>query len=199
MFTIAVTGGVATGKSTVVGELRGRLGPACDGFDCDQSVAELLTLASIQAKIRQDFGDSVFSPGGDLDRRSLRERVFRDPLERRKLESILHPEVLRRCRETQDAAETATPPRQWFVVDVPLLYEVGFPVARDMVICTGCAPRTQINRLKSRPSIDEDTALQIINAQLPQNEKFDRADAIVWTEGSKAGTRRQLELILALL
>ena len=197
MFTFVVTGGVATGKSTVVGELQARFGDSCGVFDCDEDVAELLTSTSIHAKIRQEFGDSVFSPGGDLDRRSLRERVFRDPLERRKLETILHPAVLRRCREAQDAAKTATPPQSWFVVDVPLLYEVGFPVVYNMAICTGCASRTQINRLISRPSIDEETAHQIIKAQLPQNEKFTRADAVVWTEGSRASTRRQLDMILS--
>ena len=197
MLTIALTGGIATGKSTFA-RLFLELAPGTAFFDCDASVQQLLLKQEIIAAIAAALGPDIQSPDGLLDRRRLRELVFDHPEHRKILEGILHPLVREECRAAQQTArEAGTAP--FFLADVPLLYESGFPLTRDIEIVVACGPATQRARLMERSRFSEELAEKIVAAQLPLAEKMHRARIVLWNGGPPASLRRQTELFLAWL
>ncbi len=197
MLTLALTGGIATGKSTFA-RLFLELAPDTAFFDCDASVQQLLTKPEIIAAIAAALGPSIQNPDGSLDRRRLRALVFDHPERRKILEGILHPLVRQECQAAQHAArEAGIAP--YFLADVPLLYESDFPLTRDMEIVVACGPATQRARLMERSNFSGDLADKIIAAQLPLAEKMHRARIVLWNGGPPASLRRQTELLLAWL
>ena len=197
MLTLALTGGIATGKSTLA-RLFLELSPGTVFFDCDASVQQLLTKPDIIAAIAAALGPELVSPDGALDRCRLRALVFDDPERRITLEGILHPLVRRECQAAQQSARDAgTVP--YFLADVPLLYESGFPLPRDIEVVVACGPATQLARLMERSKFSMELANKILAAQLPLAEKMNRARIVLWNGGPPASLRRQTEVFLAWL
>ena len=186
--TLALTGGIATGKSSFALLLRESL-PDLAFFDCDACVHELLTKPEVTGKILASLGVDLAGSNGQLDQSQLRERVFHDQDSRRTLEGILHPLVREECRLAQQLAEH-TPGFRFFLMDVPLLYESAFPVPRDLEIVVACGPVAQRERLLARNRFTPELADRIIGAQLPLTEKMDRAGAVIWNGGSPSALRR---------
>ena len=190
MLSLALTGGIATGKSTFARHFR-ELAPQTRFFDCDACVHELLATPEVVAEVAQALGD-VCAADGTLDRAKMRVLVFENTERRRALEGILHPRVRAQCAAAQEQAGAEG--AEFFLADVPLLYESGWPLPRDLEIVVACTATEQRARLMARSGLAADAAERIIAAQLPLEEKMRRADVVMWNGGAPDSLRRQTEL-----
>lgn len=194
MRRIALTGGIATGKSYVARTLRALGVPVIDADVLARAVVERGTPAL--AAIRARFGDDVTQPDGTLDRKRLADIVFRDPAARRDLEAITHPAV----RAGIEAFFASLPQETAFAVaDIPLLYETGREKDFDRVIVAACPPDMQIARVMSRDGATREEAERRLAAQLPIDEKVGRADDVIWTTGTHEETDKQVSRVVASL
>jgi dephospho-CoA kinase len=190
MKRIALTGGIATGKSHVRAEFE-RLGVPT--IDSDVLAREVVTPGTpALAQIVSRFGAQVLDGGGALNRRTLASIVFPDPDARRDLERIVHPAVQKATSEWFAGLDARHPIA---LADIPLLYEVGREVDFDVVVATVCAPETQIRRLMTRDALDEREAAARLAAQLPAEEKARRADYVIRTDGTYEDTNRQVRAV----
>ncbi|MFT3990368.1 MAG: dephospho-CoA kinase [Luteolibacter sp.] len=186
----ALTGGIASGKSTAC-RLIEELVPRSILFDCDASVhAFLETNSEVAAAIKEEFGAASLSPSGEVDRSFLRQEVFSNPEARARLEAILHPRVRQECLASLEMA--AKQGAEWFVADVPLLFEKGFDFGQTQVIVIASSGATQIKRLKARNGFEDSLMESILQAQLPLDEKIARADIVFWNEGPQAVLESQI-------
>jgi len=193
MPAIGITGGISTGKSTFVECLRELL-PVATLFDADQAAHAFLSRADVERQIRQEFGAEVFSKSGDLNRSKLRAIVFGDATKKRALERILHPRIRRQWRT--EAKEHLNSPK-FFFADIPLLYETGGESLCDRVVVVGCSQKVQLARLRRRMSIRSAVAKQMINSQMPLEEKIRRADHVVWNNGDRRSLVEQASFLVA--
>jgi dephospho-CoA kinase len=195
MLRVALTGGIATGKSYVLDRFRG-LGAAC--LEADH-LAHGVMAAGTEATqaIATRFGMEMLDAQGAVDRRRLAPVVFADAAARRDLEAIVHPAV-RRAIEIALRALVRTGEPAVAIVEVPLLYEVGRAGDFDRVIATVCPPALQLARLAAR-GLSEAEARQRLAAQMPADEKGRQADCVIRTDGSFADTDRQVDEIWAKL
>jgi dephospho-CoA kinase len=195
MLRVALTGGIATGKSYVLDRLR-RRGVPC--LDADALVHGIEAAGTESTKeIAARFGPDVIAADGSVDRRKLGSIVFADESARRDLEAIVHPAVYRAIAAGLRAFELTEKP-VLAVVDVPLLFESGHALNFDKVIATVCPIEMQMARLLER-GVSELEARQRLAAQLPSAEKAARADFVVRTDGSFADTDRQVDEVLRVL
>lgn len=192
MLRIALTGGIATGKSHVLDQFRRRGVPCLDADALAHGVTAAGTEAT--AAIADRFGADVLSADGSVDRRKLGAIVFADPVARHQLEAIVHPAVYRAIAAGLRAFELMGD-SPIAVAGVPLLYETGHEKDFDRVIVTSCSPQRQLARLRDRGMTDAD-ARQRIAAQWPTEEKASRADFVIRTDGTFEETDRQIEAIL---
>ena len=191
MLRIALTGGIATGKSHVLDQFRKRGVPCLDADLLTHGVESAGTEATQAIAAR--FGD-VLAADGAVDRQKLAPLVFADPGARRDLEAIVHPAVYRAIAAGLRAFELLGG-YPLAVVDVPLLYETGHAPDFDRVIVMACPPEVQIARLIERGMSDAE-ARQRIAAQWPTEEKAARADFVIRTDGSVEETDEQVDTIL---
>ena len=194
MRRVALTGGIATGKSYVRSRFESLGVPTIDSdlLARDAVAAGTEGLAAVADR----FGRSVLQPDGSLDRHALAKVVFSDPESRKALEAIIHPYVRRRTDEW--FATLAVHRHPYAIADIPLLYEVKRESDFDGVIVVACSPETQLHRLLDR-GISEPEARQRLAAQLPLDDKIARADYVIRTEGSFQETDRQVEALDARL
>jgi len=193
MPAIGITGGISTGKSTFVESLR-ELVPAAIFFDADQAAHALLNYPEVQKQIRGGFGAGVFSRAGDLNRAKLRAIVFADATKKRALERILHPRIRRQWRT--EAKKHRNSPK-FFFADIPLLYETGGESLCDRVVVVACSRKVQLARLRKRMSVKSAEGKQMINSQMPLEEKIRRADYLVWNNGDRASLMEQARFLVA--
>jgi len=192
MLRVALTGGIATGKTHVLDRFRARGVPCLDADQLAHGVEAAGTEAT--AAIAARFGADVLDDDGSVNRAKLGPIVFADPAARRDLEAIVHPAVFRAIEAGIRGFErSGTYP--FAVVDVPLLYETGADTRYDKVIVTVCPPEMQIARLMDR-GLAEQAARQRLAAQWPTADKAARADFVVTTDGSFADTDRQVDDIV---
>jgi len=192
MKRVALTGGIATGKSHVRAEFE-KLGvPTVDADALARDVVGPGTPA-LEAIIAR-FGQDVLSTGRMLDRRKLAAIVFADPNARQDLERIVHPAVKVATDGWFDSLDSAK--HAVAIADIPLLYEAGREGDFDVVITTACDPDTQLRRLMERDALTEHEARQRLAAQLPTEEKARRADFVIRTDGTYEETNRQVRGVL---
>ncbi|NOT28490.1 MAG: dephospho-CoA kinase [Acidobacteria bacterium] len=185
---VALTGGIATGKSHVRAQF-GRLGVPT--LDSDQLAREAVAPGSPGLKAVVDyFGKDVLDRSGALDRQKMGRRVFADEGARRALEAIVHPEVRRMTDEWFEGLNAAR--HVYAIADIPLLYEVGRDGDFDLVIVVTCEPEAQLRRLMKRDGLSEADALQRIATQLPTADKVVRADRVIRTDAGFEDTDRQV-------
>ena len=190
MQVMALTGGIASGKSTVCRLLREWL-PRVAIFDCDEAVHRLLEAdAEVAAIVSEAFGREALDERGRIDRHFLRGRVFADDAARLRLEAILHPRVRQECLDSLEQAGKRG--AELFVADVPLFFEKGFDFGQTQVLVVASSRSTQIQRLKARSGFDDLLIESILAAQLPVQEKMSRADVVFWNEGPPAVLRSQV-------
>jgi len=191
MKRVALTGGIATGKSHVRAEFE-RLGVPT--IDADKLARDAVAEGSpgLKAVINR-FGRGVLDDAGALDRRKLGSIVFQDPVARRDLEDIIHPAVRSAIDAWFDSLRHSTPAVA--IADIPLLFETGRQGEFDVVIVTACDPLTQIKRVMARDDVSEAEARARVAAQLPIEEKVRRADHVINTDGSFEETNRQVRRV----
>jgi dephospho-CoA kinase len=194
MPAIGITGGISTGKSTFCNCLCEIL-PGARFFDADKAAHDLVELPEVKQKIRAEFGNSVFSRDGDLNREKLRAIVFGDATKKRALEQILHPQIRRQWR-TEAKRHRNSP--DFFFADIPLLYETGGETLCDRVVVVACSEKFQLARLVERMSLKNTEAEQMIRSQMPLEEKIARADHVVWNDGSHAALMEQVRFLVGL-
>ncbi len=188
MKRVALTGGIATGKSVVRGELE-RLGVPTIEADIvarDAVAPGTPALAAIVSR----FGNGVLDERRELDRRKLGAIVFADGEARRDLERIVHPAVKSAIDAWLESMDRHK--HNLAVAVIPLLYETGREHDFDVVVTTACTADEQLRRVIARDGLNEFQARQRITAQLSTEEKVRRADHTIWTDGSYEETKRQV-------
>jgi len=192
MKRIALTGGIATGKSHVRADFE-RLGVPT--VDADVLARQVVTPGSpALTAIVERFGPDILDGTRALDRRKLGAIVFADPAARRDLEHIVHPAV-RGATDAWFASLDATR-HPFAIADIPLLFETGRERDFDLTITTACDPATQLRRLMARDGLSEEEARQRLAAQMPTEEKVRRADYVIRTDGTAEETNRQVRDVL---
>jgi len=194
MPAIGITGGISTGKSTFCECLR-EIVPTAKFFDADLAAHLLVELPEIKQEIFGQFGGGVFSPDGDLNRTKLRAIVFEDAAKRRALEQILHPRIRRQWMA--EAKKHRNSP-DFFFADIPLLYETGGEILCERVVVVACSRNVQLDRLAKRKSLKRSEAEEMINSQMPLEEKIKRADHVVWNNGDRVTLMEQAKELVAL-
>ena len=191
MKRVALTGGIATGKSHVRAEFE-RLGVPT--IDADKLARDAVADGSPGLKaVISRFGHGVLDDTGALDRRKLGSIVFQDAVARRDLEDIIHPAVRRAIDDWFASLANKTP--RFAIADIPLLFETGRHREFDVVIVAECAPSTQITRVMARDGVSESDARARVAAQMPIEEKVRRADHVINTDGSFEETNRQVRRV----
>ncbi len=186
---VALTGGIATGKSYVRAHFE-KLGvPTIDADVVARRVVEPGTpeLAAVVAR----FGAGVLDDAGTLNRRTLANIVFQDPAARGDLEAVIHPAVRRETERWFRSLDASRHPVA--IADIPLLYEVERDRDFDHTIVVACDSETQLRRLMQRDDLSESDARRRLAAQMPLDEKVRRADYVIRTDGTFEETDRQVE------
>jgi dephospho-CoA kinase len=194
MLRVALTGGIATGKSYCLARFAVHGVPTIDADVLAREAAGPGTpgLAAIVAR----FGPGVLTPDGVLDRAGLGRLVFGDSKARAALEAIIHPEVYRRIREWLANLPAGT---RLAVADIPLLFETGHNHDFDAVIVAACDPEEQVRRIMARDRLSDAEARARVAAQWPIEEKARRASRVIWTDGGFAETDRQVKDVYEML
>lgn len=193
MKLVGLTGGIASGKSTVAKILE-RLGAAI--VNADVLAREVVEPDQEAWKdIVARFGPVVLQPDQTLDRQKLRTVIFNDPDARKELEAIIHPRV--RALAEQRIREHGAAGFAIVVYEVPLLFEAKIHEWLRPVILVACDIDTQRRRLEQRDQIDSAAAQKIIDAQMSLAEKRRLADYVIENNGSLSDLERQVREVLA--
>ncbi len=188
---IGITGGISTGKSTFSRLLRDLTGAPL--FDADHAVRGLTDNdPEVRRLLREEFGDTIFSAGGVLNRAALRAIVFADSEKKRALEQILHPRIR---RQWSTAAEESRQSGHLFLADIPLLYETEGEFLCDRVVVVACSHAIQQHRLMARAQLDSAAALAMIQSQMPLPQKIAQADHLIWNNGPLSVLEAQAEML----
>ncbi|KAI8381301.1 dephospho-CoA kinase [Radiomyces spectabilis] len=175
MKLIGLTGGIASGKSTVSRMLRDQQLPIIDADLIARQVVEPGRKAN--RLVRQHFGDDVFLPDGHLDRAKLGDIIFRDPQKRQVLNRCIHPYV--KLEILKQAVLHWLKGADMVIFDVPLLLEAGLDKFMGTTVVVFCSDVLQLQRLIKRDGLSEEQANQRITAQMPMHEKVARADIVL--------------------
>jgi len=190
MLRVALTGGIATGKSFCLG-LFGSLGVPVIDADLLSRAAVAPGSAALSA-VASRFGPSVLAPDGTLDRAALGRIVFGDRAARADLEAIVHPEVYRRIGGWFVTLPAGT---RLAIADIPLLFETGHEHDFDRVIVCACDPAEQLRRVMARDRLSEREARARLDAQWPIAAKIRRADHVIVTDRTIAETESQVRTL----
>jgi dephospho-CoA kinase len=192
MLRVGLTGGIASGKTTV-GAMFVELG--CHLIDSDSITHQLFEPGqATRDSVIREFGPRVVAPDGTIDRRVLGEIVFKDPGERSKLNAIVHPAVIRRQQDWLKEVE-ARDPAAIAIVDATLMIEIGTYKTYDKVVVVFCPPEIQRQRLRLRSTLTDQQIESRIESQMPMAEKVKYADYVVDNSGSLDRTREQVQEI----
>lgn len=193
MILVGLTGGVATGKSTVAKMFK--QGGAVV-IDADQLARDVVKPGKPAWRaIVKLFGKTVLNQDRSLDRQALGRIVFRNPRKRRQLECIIHPRV---AREQQRLVRRIAKgkPRAVVIYEVPLLFEAGVDKRVDKIIVVTADRNTQIARLKKRNSLSRTEALRRISSQMPLTKKIQQADHVLNGTLPRPSLRKQVGQLL---
>jgi dephospho-CoA kinase len=191
-FLVGLTGGIASGKSTV-GRQLGELG--CRLIDADVLAREVVAPGEPAWRaIVDEFGRDIVLPGGQLDRRRLGAVVFADPARRKVLEAITHPAIMARRQAILDAW-VAEGFGGVVVLDIPLLIEIGAAAHFDRVVLVYAEREVQIERLMRRDGFDRAEAERRLASQMPLAEKVRFAHYVVDSSGIREETAAQVRAI----
>lgn len=176
MVVVGLTGGIASGKSTVSNYLK-KMGAAI--IDADLLARQVVEPGEKPwQKIKEDFGNQVLNPNGTLNRKRLAEIIFNDGERRKALNEIIHPEVIKKTLEMIDLykKEGQVP---LIVIDAPLLIEAGMDTLVDEIWIVVINEELQVQRLMARDNISREGALQRLRAQIPTKDKLKYAHRII--------------------
>ena len=193
MIVVGLTGGIATGKSTVA-QMFKRCGAVI--IDADQLARDVVRRGKPAWRdIVKEFGESVLGPNGSINRHALGTIVFHNRRKLRRLEDIIHPRVAREQQRFVRRIATRRP-NAVIVYEVPLLFESGADQRVDKIIVVTADRETQIARLKRRNGLTRAEALRRINHQMPLDRKIRRADVVFNGTGHKMSVLRQVRRLM---
>jgi dephospho-CoA kinase len=183
---VALTGGIASGKSTVARLFAGHGVPVID----TDEIARNLTRRGepAVARIAEALGADLVDERGELDRPRLRGRVFADSAQRRRLEALLHPLIL---AEADRRSARAGGPYQ--IVVVPLLFEAGLERNFDRVLVVDCPEEEQLRRLRARDGETAAGAERVLAAQMRRDARLERADDVIVNDGTLASLAARVD------
>lgn len=186
MRTVALTGGIACGKTTVANMLRD-LGASV--VDAD-AISRALTAPGGTAlpAICEAFGDTVFHADGTLHRAKLADIVFADEAQRERLNALMHPII--RQKMAQEAEECRKRGADIVVLDVPLLFESHMQDMADIVACVRVPQAVQVSRLKDRDGMTREQAIARIQSQMPLDQKAALSDVVIDTHRPLAAVQQ---------
>jgi dephospho-CoA kinase len=177
---VAVTGGAGSGKTSVCNRLKA-LGVKV--ISADEMARKAVTPGSeALTKITRYFGDAVLLDDGTLNRKMLRRMITDDDSARLALERFLHYEITKLIHKNVVCAEKEG--CHLVVIEVPLLFELNMKERFDWVVVVSADKELRVKRLMERDQTSRDAAEDLINVQMPDEEKIGRADYVVWNEGS---------------
>ncbi len=188
LLRIGLTGGIASGKSTVSGRFTELGVPVIDADVASRAVVEPGTPGLIQIVAR--FGPGVLAANGELDRRALRRLIFRDADSRRALEAIVHP-LIRAHMEA--AAAAANGP--YLVMAIPLLVEGGARGRVDRILVVDAEEAVQLERLRARDGTDIEEARSILATQASRAARLAAADDVLANSGSVSDLRQAVDAL----
>jgi dephospho-CoA kinase len=185
---IALTGGIASGK-TAVAELFAKLDVPV--LDTDQIARDVVApgMAAL-GQLVAEFGTEILDAQGKLDRARMRERVFADPVQRRKLEAITHPAIREELARRSAAAGGG-----YQIHVIPLLVESGRAEAYDRVLVVDCPVEAQIARLMARDGTSRQQAEEILAAQVSREERLNAAHDVIENTGTLADLERFVQTL----
>lgn len=175
---IGVTGGIGTGKSE---SIKFFMKYGAEIIDCDLISKEVSESKEMIEKLKEVFGDEIVKTG-KLDRKKLREIVFNDKEKLLNLNSLMHPVILFKVREE---IKNRIKNKNIVIVDMPLLFEVGFETEVEKTVVISAPFELQLERVIKRDSLNYDEAVKAIRAQMSMAEKIKKADFVIENGGSK--------------
>jgi dephospho-CoA kinase len=193
MLRIGLTGGIASGKSTVCGMLREK---GCLIIDADKVAHELILKGQpCYVPVVDRFGIEILGESGEIDRQKLGSIVFGSQSLLETLNGIIHPNVIRQILTKLDIMEPKHA-QSTVVVDASLMIESGFYKSFKRLIVVTCTVAQQMNRLISRNGLSEAESRQRISVQMPLEKKLPFADYVIDNSGSLDDTRTQVEALV---
>ncbi|KAJ8291567.1 Dephospho-CoA kinase [Rhodotorula toruloides] len=195
MLVVGLTGGIASGKSTVTSLLKSHAVPVID-LDILARVAVEPESYALSALVRH-FGDSILRPDGTLNREALGSIVFNNEKERKVLNSIVHPAVRRLL--AWELAKAWLRGEKICVVDAPLLIEAGLWKMCGAIVVVYCSEILQLQRLRSRNNLSLADAQARLSSQRPLSEKLDYADYVIDNSGPIGDLQNQVDSVVAKL
>jgi dephospho-CoA kinase len=190
---IGLTGGIASGKSTVSNMLKEMSITVIDA-DVEARLA-VMNGEPAYKEIIAEFGKNILLENGEIDRQKLGSIIFHQADKRQRLNEIVHPEVRKRMLEQVEKAKKNK--EDVIVLDIPLLFESNLTYMVEKTILVYVNSDIQIQRLMERNNLSPADAQARINSQMPLSEKMELADAVINNNGSLADTKQQLLKILA--
>ncbi|PLX86270.1 MAG: dephospho-CoA kinase [Desulfuromonas sp.] len=188
---LGITGGIASGKSTVTDVFRS-LGAAV--VSADELSREVVRPGTpTLERIVQAFGPGILRSDGTLDRKALGEIVFSDPAMRERLNAITHPAIAARAEER--LRSLVLEGERLIVYEAPLLFEAGAEKRVDEVLVVTVDEPTQLERLMARDGIGEAEARGRVAAQMPQAEKASRADFVIYNSGDRQAAAEEVKAL----
>ena len=185
MFTVALTGGIGSGKSAVEAEFK-RLGVST--IDTDNIAREIVSPGEPALhEIVEKFGSNIVGEDGHLKRHQLRKIIFSDSIKRQQLESILHPRIKTCTKMSINKAEGS-----YCVVSIPLLFETKQEATYDRILVVDVPVETQINRTANRDGSPRETIAGILAAQVDRTVRLRLADDVIDNSGNIMTLRNQV-------
>ncbi|RNC29672.1 MAG: Dephospho-CoA kinase [Candidatus Dichloromethanomonas elyunquensis] len=186
---IGLTGGIASGKSSVASWFRAKGVPV---FDADDAVHLIMAREAMISSIKGEFGPEYIQ-NGKINRVLFGNKVFQDPKIKKRLEELLHPLVLKemeiRCREAEKMGEKI------IILEIPLLFEAGWDKNMDEIWVVFVPYSIQVERLVLRNGFSVEEAVKRISSQMVLEEKVQKADKVIDNSGNWNETEKQLGAI----
>jgi dephospho-CoA kinase len=187
MLLVGLTGGIGSGKTTAA-RMFAELGAVV--FDADNMAREVVELGTRgYVAVVELFGSEVLMPGGELDRAALAKRVFSNDIERRELESVLHPEIFQTLRERLEPFRQTD---KIVIFDAALLIESGFDEECDMVISVEAPDGLRVGRVLGEGLRSEEDVRARMAAQVSEEVRASRSDAVILNAGARDELREQV-------
>lgn len=183
---VGLTGGIASGKSTVTRVFGSHGVPIIDADVIARDIVQPGKVA--YDSILDVFGEDIVLPSGGLDRGKLRDIIFSDRSAKSKLEKIVHPAINREIRDQMQSLAAET----YIIVDIPLLVEKNYPSYFDEIIVVDCSFEQQLERLLQRDGMSEDIAVKMIDAQITRDERLKFATHVIHNMGNLDAIERQV-------
>lgn len=174
---VGLTGGIASGKSTVSNIFR-KFGLKI--IDADKVAKEISQREDVEREIKNFFGPVIIKKDNQVDRAKLREIVFSDEKKLKVLNSMIHPKIIFEFKKIKEKSDK----NDIIIFDVPLLFEVGMDKLCDKIILVFINREEQVRRIQERDKISKELCEKIIDAQLNLEEKIAKADIIIDNNGS---------------